>query len=322
VKNIGYLAFDGMQALDLFGPLEAFQEANEQLPKGRRATYRNVVVTLDGSPVVSSSGVTINAHKSIKTCPPLHTLVISGGAGARAPDFPVEILDWIESIAPKLTRIGSVCTGLFILARTGLLDGKRVTTHWHHIHEAREKFHALKLDPEALYLRNGKFFTAAGVTASIDMALALIEEDLGRNAALKVARHLVVFFKRPGDQRQYSSVLQNQTNATDKFSELTAWITDNLSNDLSSHILAERVGLSERQFRRRFAQVFGETPTRYIERIRIEAASGSLVNEPSDIDAIARNTGFTNADTFRRSFERLRGITPSDYRRRFSGLNL
>lgn len=315
---IGYLIFDGVQALDLFGPLDAFDEANEQIDSNQ-AHYKNVLVSKDGAPVTMSNGAAVEAQASIHDCPSLDTLIIPGGSGARIIDFPNEVIGWIASIAPKLQRVGSICTGLFILAQTGMLDGRRVTTHWRHGREAEERFPRLTVIDDALFLREGKIFTAAGVTAGIDMALSLIEEDFGPSTASLVARHLVVFVKRPGDQRQYSSILRHQTEAAGEFADLTAWIADHVADAVSSENLAERVGLSERQFRRRFAQAFGETPTRYIERIRIETACGWLTSEMQSIDTIARETGFSSADTFRRTFERLRGVTPSEYRNRFRG---
>ncbi|MEM9055851.1 MAG: GlxA family transcriptional regulator [Pseudomonadota bacterium] len=317
-KRIGFLAFDGFQGLDLIGPLEAFEEAN-QLPGSTRRPYQTVVVTRDGEPAVADSGITLCAHASIDDCPPLHTLIIAGGAGARRMDFPQAVVHWIAQSAPRLARLGSICTGLFILARTGLLDGERVTTHWQHIDEASENFPALHVVGDALFLRQGKLFTAAGVSAGIDLALALIEEDHGPAVAADVARHLVVFFKRPGDQRQYSSMLRHQTESPDEFANLVAWIADNLSADLSSPALAERVGLSERQFRRRFARVFGETPTQRIERIRMETACTWLGSERATVEQIAADLGYRSADTFRRAFERHRGVTPTEYRSRFGG---
>lgn len=316
-QRIGYLVFDGVQALDLFGPLDAFAEANDQIDG---ANYENVVISETGGPVTTSSGVVLNAHASIRDCAPIDTLIIAGGSGARAIDFSNDVIDWVSDIAPGLQRLGSICTGLFILAQTGLLAGRQVTTHWHHTREAQERFPDLEIVDDALFLREGKIFTAAGVTAGIDMTLALIEDDFGPSAASLVARHLVVFVKRPGDQRQYSSILRHQTQAAGEFADLTAWIADHVADDISSEDLAHRVSLSERQFRRRFAQAFGETPTRYIERVRIETACDWLTSETQSIDAIARQAGFSNADTFRRTFERLRGVTPSEYRNRFCGV--
>ncbi len=316
-KPIGFLVFDGVQPLDLFGPLDAFQEANDVAAKPTKP-YSTTIVSKDGLPVVTSSGVTIQAHESIQTCPPLHTLIIPGGSGARNKGFPKDVLEWIALKAPGMRRYGSICTGLFILARTGLLDGQKVTTHWQFINDAQNEFKSLQVVPDQLFVRSGKQFTAAGVTAGIDLALALIDEDLGPSIASDVARQLVVFLKRPGDQRQFSTLLQHQFSTENEFSNLIAWIADNLNGDLSSQNLAERVGLSERQFRRRFAQVFGETPTRRIERLRIEAARNWLSDDGAKIEDIAHELGFATADTFRRSFERLLGIAPSVYRQRFN----
>lgn len=317
--RIGYFVFTGIQALDLFGPLEAFQEANEQIG-GKRALYKNIIISEDGAAVTSSSGVTIAAHHSLRDCPPLDTLIIPGGVGARVTEFSDNLVSWIRKHAARVHRVGSICTGLFILAQTGILNGHRATTHWRHAGEAQDRFPKVTVVADDLFLREGKLFTTAGVTAGIDLALALIEDDFGPSAAADVARQLVVFVRRPGDQRQYSTTLQRQADASDEFADLAAWVADNVAGDLSSEALAERVGLSERQFRRRFAQVFGETPTRHIERMRIDAACSWLVNETLSIDRIAADAGFTSADTFRRSFERLRGVAPSEYRNRFTGV--
>ena len=318
LHTIGYFVFDGLQALDLFGPLETFQEANEAFAD-TATRYQNIVISEAGRPVTSSSGVEIVAQKSIRNCPALDTLIIPGGEGARADNFSADVIRWITRKSVRAKRVGSVCTGLFILAQTGLLDGTTVTTHWRHIKEAEARFPELNVSDDALFRRNGKLFTAAGVTAGIDMALALIEEDLGPAAASEIARHLVVFVKRPGDQRQYSAALQRQSTATDEFADLAAWITEHIGEELSSETLASRVGLSERQFRRRFSQVFGETPTRHVEQVRVDAACSWLINETLSIDRIAKDAGFSSADVFRRTFERLRGVTPSDYRKRFKG---
>lgn len=317
-RRTGFLAYDGMQALDLFGPLEAFQETNEILDCPV-PLYENLVVTQDGGPVTSSSGVVISAHASLRDCPPLHTLVIPGGEGARKPDFPQAVLDWIVATEPATQRIGSVCTGLFILARTGLIDSMKATTHWHHAKEAQQAFPGLRVSPDALYIREGKFFTAAGVTAGIDMTLALIEEDAGTHAASRVARHLVVYLKRPGGQHQYSSALRDQEASAPDFSDLTVWMEDHLDNDLSAGVLADRACLSERQFRRKFTRIMGETPARYVERLRIERASRMLLDSKLPVGKIASAVGFYHTDSFIRAFRRRRELTPSAYRKRFAG---
>ena len=317
--HLGFLVFDGVQALDLFGPMDAFEEANN-IRKEQGKRYETVLVSHDGGSVLTSGGVRIEAHQSISDCPPLHTLIIPGGEGTRAADFPIDAIEWIKLKSPRLQRYGSICTGLFVLARTGLLDGQTVTTHWAHAEDAQALFPKLKIVPDALYQTSGKVFSAAGVTAGIDLALALIETDLGPSAAADVARHLIVFVKRPGDQRQFSSVLQTQVRATDEFADLVAWIADNLQADLSSYALAERVGLGERQFRRRFATLMGETPTQYIERMRIEVASQSLRDAQGSIEQVAFDVGYASADTFRRAFERFFGVSPTAYRERFGRL--
>lgn len=315
--KIGFLAFDGMQALDLFGPLEVFQSANDQLGNGR--CYALYVLSRDGGQVTTSSGVQVNAHYALSDCPKLHTLVIAGGRGARQADFPGDTLAWIRQQANDLERLCSVCTGLFVLARTGLIDECATTTHWQHVDEARAAFPNLRIEPDALFLRQGKFATSAGVTAGIDLALSLVEEDFGPSIAARVARHLVVFVQRPGDQRQFSSLLREQTHTRDAFADLIPWISEHLAQPLSARGLAERVNLSERQFRRRFQALTGQTPVKYVEQLRIETACERLVHDSTSMDQIARSVGYDNEDSFRRAFLRLRGVSPSEFRARFSG---
>jgi len=318
-KNIGFLIFDGVQSLDLLGPLEVFQETNEY-KNTKPQSYRTILISEDGEPITTSSGVTILAQASLESHPPLHTLIVPGGGQARNPNFSVKSLEWLALTAPQTYRYGSICTGLFILARTGLIKGSAVITHWAHIEEAKNTFPMLNVVDDALFLRDGKLFTAAGITAGIDLALSLVDEDFGPTVASQIARQLVVFLKRSGDQRQYSSTLQHQHQAKGDFADLLAWISDNLDHELSSTALAERVNLSERQFRRRFKKLVKETPTRYIERLRVESAATLLLNQTSQIDTIAYQMGFKNPDTFRRAFARIKGVSPADYRQHFKGL--
>ncbi len=305
-----------MQGLDLFGPLEVFSEANQTVTPSKNL-YETLVVSASGQAVRTASGVSIGVDASIKRCPPLHTLIVPGGSGARHANFSAATLRWLAKRSQTTPRVGSICTGLFLLARTGALDGMVVTTHWHHVQEAQTRFPRLTVDADALFTRRDRFFTSAGVSAGIDMALALLEEDFGSNLALDVARHLVVYFKRPGDQRQYSQLLRRQKEIGGEFSSLIAWMRDNLKGDLTSSALAVRVGLGERQFRRNFVRAFGETPVQHVERLRIEAASDWLVSDGLSIAEIAHEAGYKSPDAFRRAFEKLRGIAPSKYRRRF-----
>lgn len=314
--RIGFLVYDDVQALDLFGPMDAFAEANHILA-GKRQHYELLLVSAGSKSVQLTNGTRVDAHYTIDDCPTFDTLIIPGGVGSRAEDFPSQAIEWIRRRAPSLRRYGSVCTGLYILAKTGLLDGLRATTHWHHAADAQEQFPKIRIQPDILFARCGKAFSAAGVTAGIDLALSLIEEDLGPSAASDVARYMVVFLKRPGDQRQFSGLLQQQFAADGEFGDLLAWIADNLEGNLNSHILAGRVGLSERQFRRRFTHLVGRTPTQHIAELRIEASKNGLKAREASINTIARTCGFESADTFRRAFERHTGISPSTYRERF-----
>ncbi|MFT6461732.1 MAG: transcriptional regulator GlxA family with amidase domain [Maricaulis maris] len=315
--RIGFLIFDGLQALDLFGPQEVFAEANACA--GRTSCeYDTVLISPTGKSVTTESGIVIGAHASFDTCPALHTLIIPGGSGTRATRITQDVIDWINEQSGRTERIGSVCTGLFILARTGLLDGRTVTTHWKFVEEAQQQFPGLSIEPDALFIRDGQIITAAGITAGIDMSLALVEEDLGAATASEIARNLVVFLRRPGGQNQFSSLLRRQSVATDKFSELLVWISDNLTEDLSVEALANRACLSERHFRRSFKAIYNESPAQAVERIRVDIAKNWLMASSAPIAEVALLVGFRSADAFRRVFERLTSINPSEYRRRFS----
>ncbi|WP_300532510.1 GlxA family transcriptional regulator [Maricaulis sp.] len=314
--RIGFLVFEGIQALDLFGPQEVFAEANS-CGSDTATSYETLLISETGENVTTESGVTIGAHASLDNCPPLHTLIVPGGAGSRPDRIPQRVVDWVSRRATETRRLGSVCTGLFILARTGILDGRPVTTHWHHVDEAAKAFPNLNIAADALFVRDDGIITAAGITAGIDMALSLVEEDMGAGVAAQVARELVVFLRRPGGQNQYSSLLQRQAAENDKFAGLLAWIADNLTEDLSVEALAARACLSERHFRRSFKDLHNETPARAIERIRIDVAKDWLSASRLSIAEIARSVGFQSADAFRRAFERQVGATPRDYRQRF-----
>jgi transcriptional regulator GlxA family with amidase domain len=212
----------------------------------------------------------------------------------------------------------SVCTGLFALAASGLMDGRRATTHWKYAAEIAARFPAVRLEPDAIFVREDRFATSAGITAGIDLALALVEEDLGPTVALNIARMLVVYVKRPGGQRQYSEPLQFQTRASGRLADLTAWIHANLASDLSVEVLAARVSWSPRQFARRFKAAFQTTPAEFVETLRMSEAARRLTESGSNLDVIGASVGYDNVDVFRRAFDRRFGIPPSLYRARFS----
>ena len=224
---------------------------------------------------------------------------------------------WITSRAPSIRRIASVCTGAYGLAATGLLDGRRATTHWRFVKDFAERFPKLRVESDALYIRDGKFYTSAGISAGIDLSLALIQEDQGPSQALAVARELVVFLKRSGGQDQFSEPLEFQARNVDRFADLTAWITGHLNADISVKKMAERTFLSPRQFTRVFKEEFGVSPAAFVEEMRMSEACRRLSERRVAIDAVASSLGYHSGDVFRRAFERRFGVSPGSYRSRF-----
>ena len=226
------------------------------------------------------------------------------------------LVDWVRDRAAQARRVASVCTGAFLLAAAGVLDGRRAVTHWKACARLAKRFPAVRVEPDPIFVRDGSVWTSAGVTAGIDLTLALVEEDLGRSIALAVARHLVVFLKRPGGQAQFSTTLALQT-SEDKFGALHEWINGHLADDLSLTVLADQAGMSERSFSRHYAEATGQTPARAIERLRVEGARHLLLDSRVPIKRIAQRCGFGSEETMRRSFLRLLSVTPHDYRSRF-----
>jgi len=316
MRRIGFVAYDGVTALDLFGPLEVFDTARIR-PDEREPAYELLVLSPGGRGVVLEQGIAVEPHASLEDALPLDTIVIPGGSGARNLTVTRPIVTWLKESANRIRRVASICIGAYILAEAGLLDGRQATTHWRAVDDVARRFPLIKLQPDALFIRDGAFFTSAGVTAGIDLALSLVENDLGRGAALSVARDLVVYLKRSGGQMQFSEPLLFQTRATDRFGELADWMLRNLRSDLSVEKLAARTQLGPRQFSRRFKRTFGMTPADYVERLRLDDARRRLSNKNPSLESVALSVGYASADAFRRAFERNFGIAPSDYRRRF-----
>jgi transcriptional regulator GlxA family with amidase domain len=316
-KRVGFLGFDGVTALDLVGPLEAFSTAKVDRGDGDPRGYEVLIITESDETFASESGVAFKGHRILRRAPALDTLVIPGGAGLRRPETNARISTWIRRKAGGIRRIVSVCTGIYGLAPTGLLDGRRVTTHWRFADDVARRFPRLKVDPNALFLKDGPFYTSAGVTAGIDLALAMIEEDYGSAVALTVARELVMYLKRPGGQEQYSEPLRFQSHAQDRFGELVPWLLEHLQQDLSVEAMAERVCLSPRQFSRRFKKVFGRTPAAFVATMRLDEARRRLAAPDESLQRVGASVGFKSADVFRRAFERRFLVTPSVYRGRF-----
>ncbi|MEP7042402.1 MAG: helix-turn-helix domain-containing protein [Dokdonella sp.] len=316
--RVGVLGFDGINGLDLIGPLEAFAHAAYlDAADAAGQSYEVSVIGMTRKSFTSESGMRFVPHYSLTNAPELDTLVIPGGAGLRDAATTRKVAAWVAARAPRLRRIASVCTGIYGFAPTGLLDGRRVATHWRFADAVAQRFPQLHVDGAAIFIKDGPYYTSGGVTAGIDLALALIEEDLGPGAALAVARELLVYVKRPGGQEQYSEPLRFQARAADRYADLVAWIGAHLDRDLSVSTLAARAHLSPRQFARRFAAALGCTPADYVEGVRLGEARNRLADADSAIEQIARSVGFNSADAFRRAFERRFGIGPSVYRERF-----
>jgi transcriptional regulator GlxA family with amidase domain len=316
-RRVGVLGFDGVAALDLVGPLEAFAAATIGDGADARPAYQVSIIGMTGRPFAAESGVIFQPHRTLEATSKLDTLIIPGGRGLRDSAIAERVSTWVRSRAPHIRRVASVCTGIYGLAPTGLLDGRSVTTHWRFARDVAQRFPALTVDSNALFLKDGRYYTSAGVTAGIDLALALIEEDCGRQVSLAVARELVVYLQRPGGQEQYSEPLQFQVESTDRLGEVAAWIRGHLRQDLSVKALAKRACLCPRHFSRRFRRVFHRTPAAFVEDLRLSEARRRLSVAGVTIEGVAASVGFRSADAFRRAFERRFGIMPTSYRRRF-----
>jgi transcriptional regulator GlxA family with amidase domain len=319
--RIVLVAFDNAQMLDVTGPMDAFSEANTACEaNGRPPAY---AITFAGpriGPVSTSSGLELNARTSFydETLAP-DTLVVCGGRGARLSADDADAVAAIAKLANKASRVVSICTGAFVLAAGGLLDGRRITTHWKYCDVIARRFPRIDVDADAIFIHDGKFYTSAGVTAGIDVALALIEHDLGRPVALEVARELVVFLRRPGGQSQFSAHMAADVRAADpdRFAELTRWMSEHLADDLSVERLAARVSMSPRNFARRFAEALGTPPGKFVQALRIDAARRLLTDGDVPLSTIARKCGFNSLETMRLSFQRHLKVAPQDFRARF-----
>ena len=312
-RCIGLICFDTVTALDLTGPAEVFSMANELCANA----YEIIVVGSTLKPVRTDTGVRVLPDVAFHDAPPLDTIFIPGGAVLRDPVAAAPVVDWLRR-RRQTRRIASVCTGMYALAATGLLNGRRATTHWRFASDAARRFPKVSVNPDAIFIQDGSLYTSAGVTAGIDLALAFVESDLGRPLALRVARELVVYIKRCGGQLQFSEPLRFEVRAVDRFSSLTSFIVTNLSKDLSVEALADRAGLGVRHFRRRFRAVFGMPPATYVELLRLDESRRRLSTSRRTVDSVAAAVGYRSADAFRRAFQRRFGIAPSQYVERFS----
>ena len=320
-RRVAVLIFPDFQPLDATGPLEVFAGANEasrHAHPGEPPPYEIHLVAREAGPVATSSGYALVAARAITQLRgPLDTLLVAGGWGTRRAISDRALVGWIRRQAPRARRVASVCTGAFLLAEAGLLDGLRVTTHWVACDELARRYPKLQVDPDPIFIRQGRIWTSAGVTSGMDLALALVEEDLGRELALSVARRLVLFLKRPGGQSQFSAQLASQLAEREPLRELQAWIAERPQAPLTVEALAHRVGMSPRNFARVFAREVGMTPARFVEEARVEHARRALEEGDAGVAAVASAAGFGSAETLRRAFLRVLGVGPAEYRSRF-----
>ena len=317
-RIVEVVAYPSVQLLDVTGPLQVFASTNEHVAQaGGAPPYVLRVVAKGGQGVTTSAGLGIATSPLPRTAAPPDTLMVPGGPGVDAAAGDTVLVDWLRQRTEKARRVASVCTGAFLLGATGALDGRRAVTHWSYCAELARRFPAVRVESDPIFVRDGSVWTSAGVTAGIDLALALVEEDFGRTVALAVARYLVVFLKRPGGQAQFSEALSMQS-AEDEFGALHEWINKRLSDDLSLAMLANQAGMSERSFSRHYAEATGVTPARAIERLRVEAARRLLSESRLPVKRISQRCGFGSEETMRRSFLRVLSATPNDYRARFS----
>lgn len=314
--RVGIVAPDGVQGLDIVGLLDAFAEANRQL--GRKCGYDVTILATRPGPVRAASGLKLIPDRAI-TDPDevLDTVLVAG-----CPDFELSssdttLLAWLSRRAVDFRRLGSVSKGAFVLAAAGLLVGRRATTHWEYAHRFSELYANVKVEPDRIFVRDGSIYTSAGVTAGIDLALALIEEDFGRQVALSVARSLVIFRKRPGGQSQFSAYLAAQISTKSSIQDTVDWIIANPGQDLSVSVLARRAAMSERNFSRIFKDEVQMTPAQFVELFRIQTARTMLEETDTPVQKIAHMCGFETADGLRRAFLRRLTVNPYEYRRRF-----
>jgi transcriptional regulator GlxA family with amidase domain len=320
-RRVVFLAFPNTVLLDLAGPWDVFNGANMHAGAGQKPYSLELVSATGAVSVETAGGPALVGGRSAKSCRgPIDTLVVPAALGFEAK--PTDAIDGaatghLRRLARSSRRVVSVCGGAFILAAAGLLDGRRVTTHWRYCDALAQKHPGLAVEPDQIFVRDGNVYTSAGVTAGMDLALALVEEDLGRAAALTVARALVMFVRRPGGQTQYSAALEAQQAERDSLRELLAWAVDHLDRDLSVEAMAQKAHMSPRNFSRVFAQELGETPARHVERLRVDAARQLLEEADGDFGEVVRRCGFGSVNSMRRSFLRVLKVTPSDYRERF-----
>jgi transcriptional regulator GlxA family with amidase domain len=322
-RRIVMLAYPDAQMVDVMGPLEVFAAASKQLAGRPGAAkeppaYQVEVVASQAGPVRMSSGIELVASRSLRGVRgEIDTLMIAGGEGSRKVVRDAGLIRWLQRTAPRARRVASVCTGALLLAEAGLLEGRRATTHWAYCEALANRYPRIRVEADPIFVRDGHVYTSAGVTAGMDLALALVEDDFGRETALDVARWMVIFMKRPGGQSQFSAQLESQLPERDRLRVVQSFIVENPAADLAVESLAQRAAMSPRNFARVFAAEVGTTPARFVERVRVEAARRALEESDAGVDGVASVCGFGSSETMRRAFVRNLRVSPAEYRNRF-----
>ena len=313
--SVVIIAFPDVQALDVVGPLEVFAMADRHQPD---PAYATSIVSASGRTITTSSGLSLTTDRAASHRGPIDTLVVAGGPGTRGAMADDDLIGWLRQAADRARRVTSVCSGAFLLAQAGLLDGRRATTHWSACDALARSFPAVEVDADRIYVRDGNVWTSAGVTAGMDLALAMVEQDHGGELALAVARQLVVFAQRPGGQSQFSAQLAVRRAERQPLRELLAYVAEHPEADLSVPALARRAAMSVRTFARAFRHEVGITPAAFVQRSRVESARRLLETTDRTVDDIARTCGFGTVETMHRAFQRTVHTTPGQYRRLFA----
>jgi transcriptional regulator GlxA family with amidase domain len=321
-RRIVFIAAPGTEILDLVGPLQVFARASEIFVRQNPGAFPiysvEVVTTFPHRSLVANCGLRITAHKTFRELRGnIDTLLVAGGSAIENDEVNIQVIRWLKTIAGRIRRIGSVCTGAMLLARAGLLDGRRATTHWNWCEVLIRRAPRTHVDPDPIFVRDKNVYTSAGVTTGMDLALALVEEDCGSRLALQVARNLVLYLRRPGGQSQFSAALSLQLSDRRPLRELESWVLDNLNKPLTVPLLAQRVAMSPRNFARLFTKEMKTTPAKFVERLRVETARRRLEESPNSMESIASECGFGNVNSMRSVFQRALKIAPGQYRRHF-----
>ncbi|WP_215399274.1 GlxA family transcriptional regulator [Rheinheimera oceanensis] len=316
--TVGIIIYPDIQALDLAGALDCFGQANQELlAAGQQPYYRHCIIGLNTAPLFAENGLQLTAQYSLDTCPKLDYLIIPGGAGARKLTANQDFMHWLCQRSIATDKVLSICTGAYLLAHSGLVDGLPLATHWRFAADLQTRYPKVQVNATGLYVKSGKFYSSGGMTAGIDLCLAVIEQDLGVAIAQAVARELVMYLRRSGDQSQYASPLKIQHSGEQRFIRLQQWLLANLTKPLTVADMAEQVALSERQFRRVFRVRFAMGPVQYLQQLRLDKARSLLLCDGYSLQRICSEVGIKDPRSLIRLFNAAFGCTPGEYRQHF-----